>query len=132
MPKTGTQRSDKYTAKYDPTVVSARYTATKDAAVASVVSHSAALALLALAVRGYLNGAGILPINSVRFIGFGNKLYGMTQKIGGAAATAQAELMAKAWVDQIDATAGDKIVLTEIWNYFSSVIGVCPSPFPSN
>ena len=132
MVKTGTQRSDKYTAKYDPTVVSARYTATKDAAVASVVSHSAALSLLALAVRGYMNGAGVLPINSVRFIGFGNKLYGLTQKIGGAAAAAQAELMAKAWVDMIAATAPDKIILTEIWNYFSSVLGDCPSPFPSN
>ena len=132
MPKTGTQRSDKYAAKYDPTVVSARYTATKDAAVASVVSHSAALALLALAVRGYMNTAGVLPINSVRFIGFGNKLYGLTNKIGGAAATAQATLMAAAWVDQIAATDPDKVILTEIWNYFSAVIGVCPSPFPSN
>ncbi len=131
MVKTASERAAKYAAKFDPTVVSARYTATQEGAVAAATAKQNEMAVIAGDVRGILNAAGVKPINSVRFIGYANKLYGMTSKFSGATATAEAVEISNSWITKIDATAGDKVVMAQIWNLFSSAIGTAPSPFPS-
>ena len=131
MVKSGTDRAAKYAAKYDPTVVSTRYTATKDMAVAAQNVHQAALGTLAGQVRGIMNSAGVAPINSVRFIAYGNKLYGIANKFQGVTGTSEATAASIAWVAKIAATKFDKAVMIQIWNLFSSQFGNAPSPFPS-
>jgi len=131
MTKSGTDRAAKYAAKFDPTVVSARYTSGKDAAVASATIHQNAMADLALSVRGLLNAAGIAPINSVRFLGYANKLYGLSLKFRGVTGTNEAIQVTAAWITKITATTPDKVVLAQIWNLFSAEFGTAPSPFPA-
>ena len=131
MVKSGADRAAKYAAKFDPTVVSARYTATKDAAVISATAHQTAMGELSLAVRGVLNTAGIAPIRSMLFTGYANKLYGITNKFQGLTGTNIAIEATEDWISKIAATAGDKVVLAQIWNLFSDTIGTAPSPFPS-
>ena len=131
MPKSGTDRAAKYAAKFDATVISARYTAGQDTAIAKATIHQNAMGDLALQVRGILNAAGIAPINSVRFIGYANKLYSLSLKFAGVTGTNEAVQISDAWVSKIAASAGDKIVMAQIWNLFVDQIGTAPSPFPS-
>ena len=131
MTKSGADRAAKYAAKYDPTVVSARYTATKDAAVVSATTHQTAMGDLALSVRGILNAAGIAPINTVRFIGYANKLYGLSLKFQGVTGRNEAIANTTDWISKITGSAADKLVLAQIWNLFSAEFGTSPSPFPA-
>jgi len=131
MVKSGTDRAAKYAAKNDATVLSARATAGKTMTDASASVHQNAMGDLALSVRGIMNTAGIKPINSVRFIGYANKLYGLTNKFSGLTATNQAVEVTTSWISNIDASVPDKHVLSQIWNLFSADLGTAPSPFPS-
>lgn len=131
MPQSASDRLAKYTSKFDSTVVSARYTAGKDNAVSRATVHQNAMADLAVSLRGILNTAGVKAINTVRFLGYANKLYKLTRTFTGATGIAEAIDASNAWVDKIDATAGDKIVMESIWNLFNAEIGAPPSPFPS-
>lgn len=131
MTKSGVDRAAKYAAKNDATVIAARATAGKLLTDASAAVHQNAMGDLAYDVRGIMNTAGIKPINSVRFIGYANKLYGLTNKFEGATATAEAIEASEAWVTKIGAVVADKTVMAQIWNLFIAQLGTAPSPFPS-
>lgn len=131
MVKTGEDRAAKYAAKNDATVLSARATAGKTLTDASAAVHQQAMGTLAGQVRGILNAAGIAPINSVRFLGYANKLYGLTRKFSGVTGTNEAIAVSTAWITKITASVADKEVLMQIWNLFSDFIGAAPSPFPA-
>ena len=128
--KNGQDIADKYASKYDPTVVSQRYTNGKTAACAAMAEHAIAQADIAASVRGILNTAGVPLINTVRFSGYASKLYSLTNKCSGLTATNEAVNISSGWVDKIVASAGDKVVMQAIWNLFSSDLGAAPSPFP--
>jgi hypothetical protein len=144
MVKSGDETTAKYAAKFDPTVVSARYTAGKDAAIVAQAVHGKAMAIKALAVRGLLNTAGVLPMRSMNFIGFSNKLYGICNKFTGASAIGQATIAALEWMQKMGMAlvAGvptipavvapqiytDAVVLGQVWSLYSSVLGAVPSP----
>lgn len=136
--------ADKYAAKYDPTVVSARMTANKAAATLLQASHANALQVKALAVRGILNTAGVMPLRSVQFIGFSNKLYGICNKFSGATAVGKATNVAYAWLQDMGylPVAGvftvippvapqiynDFVILGQVWSLYTATLGSVPSP----
>lgn len=131
MVSSGQDRADKYASKFDPTVVSSRYTAGKDAATRKAQEHQIAMGTLATQVRGILDAAGVAPINSIRFIGYANKLYSISLKFGGVTGKNEAIEASTAWITKIAATTADKTVLSQIWNLFSDSFGQAPSPFPA-
>jgi hypothetical protein len=118
-------RSDKYTAKFDPTVIQSRYTATKAMAIAKSAVHQDAMAIKATAVQAILNEAGIIPIERMAYQAFSNKLYGICNKFGGATAIAQAKLELERWVTGY---SKDVNVCKSIWAIYSAVLGTAPSP----
>jgi len=135
MTKSGTDRSDKYAAKFDPSAVQLRYTATAELAKAKQVIMQQFLADKNAAVRAVLNEAGILPIDTVKYQSFNNKLFAICNKFAGlttsqtlsATATAQASIVAETWKTGYSATVE---VLKSIWNLYSAMLGTAPSPFP--
>lgn len=131
MVKDGQARADKYAAKNDATVISSRATAGKTLTDAAASVHQIAMGSLADFIRGILNTAGIPLINSVRFLGYANKLYGLSLKASGATGVLECTAVSKAWVAKITATAPEKVVLGQIWNHFSANFGTVPSPFPA-
>jgi len=128
MVKTGTDRSDKYTAKFDPEVIRTRYTATRDIANAKQVDMQGKLAIKNAAVRGFLNEAGILPIRSVEYQAFSNKLFGIVHKLGSGtinpAAIAVAQLQYVVWKGY----GSTATVLQSIWGLYADTLGDAPSP----
>lgn len=132
MPTSEEDRKAKYLAKFDPTVIGARATAMATLAVSKANVHITAMSAYAATLRGILNAAGVLPMDSVKYLSFSNKLYSLTVKSGGAGisltATNQATLEGKRWNTDYGA---DPDVLTQVWNMYQAVLGTCPSPFPS-
>jgi hypothetical protein len=134
MVKSGTERSDKYGAKYDAEVVRTRYTATATMAKASQVVKQAWLAGIAGQVRSLLNGAGILPVFTILYLSFANKLFAIVDRFGGGFGTqvysetarATALLEIAKWADM---TADDDI-LKDIWTIYATALGTAPSPIP--
>ena len=132
MTKTGAERSDKYSAKFDATVIGARYTATADIAKAKQVAMQAALATINSGVRSILNEAGIFPIMTMQYQAFANKLFGVCNRFAGMmtvhvlsnTAIAQATAERVKWKAYGSTTA----VLDSIWDLFSDMLGTCPSP----
>lgn len=134
MVKSGSDRSDKYSAKFDAEVIRTRYTATATMAKARQVAMQSALADLASFVRGALNTAGILPILTILYLSFANKLFGICTKFAGFPDNKAYSLTARntalfeiaKWKDM----AGTDALLTDIWNYFTVCLGAAPSPIP--
>jgi hypothetical protein len=132
--KSSTDRTDKYAAKYDATVIQNRYTATAVLAKAKAALMQAALQGINSSVRGILSAAGILPINTVLYQAFGMKLFGICVKFGNymgvhsldASARAQALISVHTFVVGY---SGSPPVLASIWNTFSDILGAAPSPF---
>jgi hypothetical protein len=132
LPTSETDWKAKYLAKFDPTVIGARATAMAALAVTKANVHITAMSANAATLRGLLNTAGVLPMDSVKYISFSNKLYSLCVKSGGAGAsltaTNQATLEGARWNTDYGA---DPIVLKQIWNMYQAVLGTAPSPFPS-
>jgi hypothetical protein len=132
MTKTGAERSDKYSAKFDATVIGARYTATAEIAKAKQVAMQAALATINSGVRSILNEEGVFPIQTVQYQAFANKLFGICNKFAGMmtvhvlsnTAIAQAETEYTKW----KAYGSTSTVLQAIWDLFSDMLGTAPSP----
>jgi hypothetical protein len=127
MVKTGTQRSDKYNAKFDATVIGARYTATRDIAVAGQLDQQGKLALVADAVRTALNDAGIPAMFTMPYMAFGNKLYAIARKFGGTGITQNA--VDEAWIALCHWYSLGCLPspLQQIWGHFPT-LGTAPSP----
>ena len=132
MTKSGAERSDKYSAKFDATVIGARYTATSEIAKTKQIAMQGALATINSGVRSILNEAGTFPIQTVQYQAFANKLFGICNKFAGMmgvhtlsnTAIAQATLERTKWL----AYGSLKANLDNIWDLFSDMLGTCPSP----
>jgi len=132
MTKSGTDRSDKYSAKFDPTVIGARYSATSDIAKNKQIAMQAALATINSSVRAILNEEGVFPIQTMQYQAFANKLFGICNKFAGMmgehtlsnSAIAQAQAEYVKW----KAYGSTDTVLQSIWALFSDMIGAAPSP----
>jgi hypothetical protein len=135
MVKSGTDRSDKYGQKFDAEVVRARYAATADSSKAKQLVMQGLLASRNAEVREILNVAGIMPIQTVQYQAFGNKLFGICKKFAGlvdnphlsASAIAQAYAEYTKWV----AYQSEPSVLESIWAKYSTMLGDAPSPLIS-
>lgn len=134
MTKTGQDRSDKYAAKFDPTVIQARYTATSTIAKAAQVSMQQLLATKNGNVRSILNALGVLPIQTIQYQAFSNRLFGICNRFASitttptlsATATAAARLDLAKWLSY----GSSPTPLRSIWNLYADMLGTCPSPMP--
>jgi hypothetical protein len=131
MVKQGTDRSDKYAAKFDAAVVQARYTATRPAAIAAQVTQQQNLAGVAQQVRTALNFRKIPAMFTMPYMAFGNKLYAIVRKFGSAtflqAARDEAWLAICHWYTLGCAPSP----LQDIWANNATVLGSAPSPIAS-
>jgi hypothetical protein len=133
--KSSTDRTDKYAAKYDATVIQNRYTATAVLAKAKAALMQSALQGVNSSVRAFLSAGAILPIMSVLYQSYGMKLFGICVKFGNymgvhsidPTARAQAIIQSKVWSTGYSASPP---VLASIWSMFADILGTAPSPFP--
>lgn len=136
MVKQGQDRSDKYAAKFDPTIIQSRYTKTQAIAIAGQVTMQKALAEKNASVRALLNAAGVFPILTVAYQAFSNKLFGICNRFAGltttpslsptATAQATAELVKFMTYMGNDAAAYD--IFADIWALYASMLGAAPCP----
>jgi len=119
------ERIRKYKSKFDPTVVSARFTGVKDLAEAKVEVKQAELAQIRDDVRAILNSHNIAPLWSGIFQAFSNRLYGLTQS-GGSIESLQpvAQAEASAWLNTLPTQEQAKSVINDILTYY----GFSPLP----
>jgi hypothetical protein len=134
--KSGADRAAKYLSKFDPTVIGARATATKDAACAAQAVHQPFLADKAAAVRAILSAKGTAAILTVQYMAFAMSLYRICNKfcniIGthNTSLTATAEAKNKLAVAHAD--GADHEILYAIWNtLYADMLGACPTPVPT-
>lgn len=96
MVKTGLDRKNKYGAKNDADALRIRSAAYKTIQDAKAGSAQEAIALIQQDVRDILDGLespnAIAPIFSVAYQAVGMKLYGLSNRFGGAVFTAQAAI----------------------------------------
>lgn len=123
MVKTGKERADKYSAKFDAEVVRSRFASTATIAKEKQVSKQEQLALLAANVRNILNENGIPPIYTASFLSFANKLYGIVQKFSGEAAKYAANLEYAKWEIMTSPVDPTHATLKAIWNIFADTLG---------
>lgn len=132
MTKSGTDRSDKYSAKFDAEVARARYTATASAAKAKQVIMQGLLADKNSHVRDILNAAGILPIQTIQYQAFSNKLFGICNKFAGLTTAPHISLSAIAQANaeyiKWKAYSSTPAVLQSIWALYATMLGDAPSP----
>lgn len=132
MVKSGSDRSDKYSAKFDATVIGARYTATSEIAKNKQIAMQGALSTINGAVRSILNEAGIMPIQTVQYQAFANKLFGICNRFAGMMGTHilsnSASAQAQAEYIKWKAYGSTAKVLQDIWGIFADMIGSAPSP----
>lgn len=132
MVKSGTERSEKYDAKFDPEVVRSRYTATATLAKARQDVKGQLLAAKAAAVRTIMNTYGIYPIDAVKYHAYSNKLAAICFRMAGFATeptlsdSARAQALLQATV--FKAYGLDEDVQYLIWQEYSSMLGAAPSP----
>jgi hypothetical protein len=128
MVKQGSDRSDKYAAKFDPTVIQARYTATSTAAKAAQVTQQQNLSVVAQQVRTALNAHSVPAIFTVPYMAFGNKLYAIVRKFGSATFLQVARDEAWKAICQWYGLGCLPSPLQDIWNNNATVLGTAPSP----
>jgi hypothetical protein len=132
MVKQGTDRSAKYDAKFDATVIQARYTATSAIAKAGQVIMQQLLATKNGNVRSILNEAGVFPIQTVQYQAFSNKLFGICNRFAGLTTTPTLSntAIAQANAEYIKWKAYGSVaaILQDIWTLYADMIGSAPSP----
>jgi len=125
MVKSGTDRAEKYGAKFDAEVVRSRFAATASIAKTAQTAKQQELADLAAYVRNLLNANGILPIQTALYLSFANKLYGIKNKFGTGAAGTTPHAQAMLYFNMWKGMGAKAEILTDI---FTHVIGSPPSP----
>jgi hypothetical protein len=125
MVKSGSERSDKYAAKFDAEVVRSRYSATADTAKAKQVTQQQVMADLAAYVRNALNAKGISPLQTIIYMSYANKLQGIKNKFGQGVYGTTPYNTAMVAYNNWKAEGADSDILADI---FTHVIGSAPSP----
>ncbi|MEM1589333.1 MAG: hypothetical protein QW175_02800 [Candidatus Bathyarchaeia archaeon] len=120
MVVSGELRYRKYQAKFDPAVVSARYTAVKEIANEQQAARQAELADLMNDVRGILNSYGVSSLMTVLYTSFANKIYGINRRFTDPVRQTEAHAAAQLWVSR----GANREILNNILGLF----GISPLP----
>jgi len=121
IPRTPSRRYQKWDAKFDPTVVSARFTAVKPIAQGNAQDGMIPFAQLDFAIGGLLDTNGVTGPDRAKYLGLARKLYKSAQRTSGAALGKYALGLKQLWVTTFGADPAicDKII--------SFVLGYVPS-----
>ena len=111
--RTGSQRFAKWSAKYVPDTVGARFGQVKDVAFNRAQEGLIAFEAIQSIVRPILDKYGITGPDRAKYIGFANKLYRHIQRHGGEAGKKFAEGLKAYYVTAMNA---DPAILDEIIN----------------
>ena len=90
-------RIKKYTAKFDPTVVSARFTAVKDLAVSMFQVHAADLEGMENLVKNAIQDKISNPLEIPQYLDFARELYRLTKKHSGKVLVSEVEVAKAKW-----------------------------------
>ena len=121
IPRTPSRRYQKWDAKFDPTVVSARFTAVKPIAEGNAQDGLIPFAQLDFAIGGLLDTNGVTGPDRAKYLGLARKLYKSAQRTSGAALDKYALGLKQLWVTTFGA---DPAICEKIINF---VLGYVPS-----
>jgi len=112
IPRTPSKRYQKWDAKFDPTVVSARFTAVKPVAEGNAQDGLIPFAQLDFAIGGLLDTNGVTGPDRAKYLGLARKLYRSGQRVSGAALDKYALGLKQLWVTTFgaDPTICDKVI----------------------
>jgi hypothetical protein len=97
MVRAASVRIRKYTQKFDPTVVSARFTALKDLAVEQFQTHAADLEGMEVLVKTAISDRVANPLEVPQYLDFARELYRLTKTHSGKVLVAEANAMKAKW-----------------------------------
>jgi hypothetical protein len=111
MVKSADARIKKYTAKYDPTVVSARFTATKDLAVSEAGVRFAEAAQMEATVKMLIEDVIPSPTLIPNYLAFAREVFAKSHKYGGLVLWNEAQAAKAKWVARdLDSDVLDSIL----------------------
>ena len=119
MYKTGAQRFAKWSAKYVPDTVGARFGQVKDVAFQRAQEGLVAWEAIQSIVRPILDKYGVTATDRAKYIGFANKLYRHILRHGGESAKKVAEGLKAYYVTFLNA---DPVILDEIINAVAGAV----------
>jgi len=90
-------RIKKYTAKFDPAVVSARFTAVRDLAVSMFQVHAADLEGMENLVKNAIQDKISNPLEIPQYLDFARELYRLTKKHSGKVLVSEVEVAKAKW-----------------------------------
>lgn len=111
--RTGVQRFRKWSAKYVPDTVSARFTQVKDVAFERAQEGLIAFESIQGIVRPILDKYGVTATDRAKYIGFANKIYRIALRHSGEALKKAVEGVKADYVTRLNA---DPVILEEIIN----------------
>jgi len=120
-PKVPSRRYQKWDVKFDPTVVSARFTAIKPVAEGNAQDGLIPFANLDFAIAGLLDTNGITGPDRAKYLGLARKLYKEALRVSGGALNKYALGLKQYWVTTYGA---DPSVCDKVINF---VLGYVPS-----
>jgi hypothetical protein len=120
-PKVPSRRYQKWDVKFDPTVVSARFTAVKPVAEGNAQDGLIPFANLDFAIAGLLDTNGITGPDRAKYLGLARKLYKEALRVSGSALNKYALGLKQYWVTTYGA---DPSVCDKVINF---VLGYVPS-----
>jgi hypothetical protein len=120
-PKVPSRRYQKWDVKFDPTVVSARFTAVKPVAEGNAQDGLIPFANLDFAIAGLLDTNGITGPDRAKYLGLARKLYKEALRVSGEALNKYALGLKQYWVTTYGA---DPSVCDKVINF---VLGYVPS-----
>jgi hypothetical protein len=91
-------RIRKYTAKFDPTVVSARFTALKELAVEQFQTHAADLEGMEILVKTAISDKVTNPLEVPQYLDFARELYRLSKTHSGKVLVSEANAMKAKWM----------------------------------
>jgi hypothetical protein len=90
-------RIQKYSVKFDPTVVSARFTAVKDLAVTQFQVHAADLEGMENLVKNGIQDQIANPLEIPQYLDFARELYRLTKKHSGKVLVSEVNIAKAKW-----------------------------------
>jgi hypothetical protein len=118
MAKTAEQRAKKFEVKFEPDVVRSRFAATKDLAVTQQQARQAELTELRNTVRQILDANGVPSLQTVLYLSFANRIYGLKRTYGGKTLEIEVAGARSLWVSR-----GANVA---ILNSIISALGISP------
>jgi len=120
-PRVPSRRYQKWDVKFDPTVVSARFTAVKPVAEGNAQDGLIPFANLDFAIAGLLDTNGITGPDRAKYLGLARKLYKEALRVSGSALNKYALGLKQYWVTTYGA---DPAVCDKVINF---VLGYVPT-----